>query len=441
MMTERRRLELERDSMHEELQKLEKKKIHAREKLANIKDVNEANALLEELIGIPCVVLNTTPYLSPFIFVFDILQCHINTSVDALGWYFIVDLVVDWFIVDMLLMLMSCLLIDLWLLIMLSCGKNTRGNGVSHNNNKLTPNFYKLQEEKENENVGTNGDVGEAIYGKLVLAESYSSDIIWMLSNVDEGDYLKKAAKKVDQVLELQNAHTSLKHKFNTAEDKYLDDVLNLEAKLKKNENVVIKMSNSVQALFMLGEKPLSIVRANVRDTEEILEDATKINQMEFPKEVKAMIDVFDSMESDLDETLRQNEILNIKKVKRESIDVQKNLLKRIKILEYDFQRCQTQSIDYELQLQHQKEKTNSETSLKNLCENFWISKMEKLENKNVSLEFQVQSLIKERENVIMRYQKLYDSIKKTQTQSQREKNELIESVNQKTYAYGDVRV
>lgn len=32
---------------------------------------------------------------------------------------------------------------------------------VSHNNKSLTANFYKLQEENENENVGTNGDVGE----------------------------------------------------------------------------------------------------------------------------------------------------------------------------------------------------------------------------------------------------------------------------------------
>ncbi|GJS65787.1 retrovirus-related pol polyprotein from transposon TNT 1-94 [Tanacetum coccineum] len=64
---------------------------------------------------------------------------------------------------------------------------------------------------------------------------------------------------------------------------------------------------------------------------------------------------------------------------------------------------------------------------------------MEKLENENVSLKFQVQSLIKERENVKLEYQKLFDSIKKTRTQTQREINELIESVNQKTYAYGDV--
>ncbi|GJW12258.1 hypothetical protein Tco_1578085 [Tanacetum coccineum] len=172
----------------------------------------------------------------------------------------------------------------------------------------------------------------------------------------------------------------------------------------------------------------------------------------------------------DLDETLKQNEILKdqlleatlthdvercvfmcldsknnnlndeIEKAKRESIEIQENLLKRIKILENDFQGCQAQSIDFKLELKHQKEQKDCEHSLKNLCENSWISKMEKLENENVSLEFQVQSLIKECENVKLEYQKLFDSIKKTRTHSQREVNELIKNVNQKTYAYGDVR-
>ncbi|GJV16007.1 hypothetical protein Tco_1361330 [Tanacetum coccineum] len=65
---------------------------------------------------------------------------------------------------------------------------------------------------------------------------------------------------------------------------------------------------------------------------------------------------------------------------------------------------------------------------------------MEKLESKNVSLGFQVQSLIKEREHVKTEYQKLFNSIKKTRTQTQGKINELIEHVNQKTYAYADVR-
>ncbi|GJU06395.1 retrovirus-related pol polyprotein from transposon TNT 1-94 [Tanacetum coccineum] len=103
------------------------------------------------------------------------------------------------------------------------------------------------------------------------------------------------------------------KQQMNNDEDKYLDDILNLEAKVKTNENVVIIMSQYVQALFMLGPKPLlfydpklkhalgyenpymlkkaiahnpklydascfnsSKMHMNVCDTEEILEDATK---------------------------------------------------------------------------------------------------------------------------------------------------------------------
>ncbi|GJX66672.1 hypothetical protein Tco_0301015 [Tanacetum coccineum] len=65
---------------------------------------------------------------------------------------------------------------------------------------------------------------------------------------------------------------------------------------------------------------------------------------------------------------------------------------------------------------------------------------MEKLENENVSLEFQVQTLIKERDNVKLEYQKLFDSIKKTRSQSQKEMDELIDHVSEKTYAYSAIR-
>ncbi|GJV38105.1 retrovirus-related pol polyprotein from transposon TNT 1-94 [Tanacetum coccineum] len=65
---------------------------------------------------------------------------------------------------------------------------------------------------------------------------------------------------------------------------------------------------------------------------------------------------------------------------------------------------------------------------------------MEKIENENVSLAFQVQSLVRERENIKLEYNKLFDSIKKTRIQTQGEINELIMNVNQKTYTYGDVR-
>nr|GEU63610.1 hypothetical protein [Tanacetum cinerariifolium] len=65
---------------------------------------------------------------------------------------------------------------------------------------------------------------------------------------------------------------------------------------------------------------------------------------------------------------------------------------------------------------------------------------MEKLEHENVSLNFQVQSLIKERDNVKIEYQKLFYSIKKTRSQTQKEIDELIAHVSEKTYAYGAIR-
>ncbi|GJR01485.1 integrase, catalytic region, zinc finger, CCHC-type containing protein [Tanacetum coccineum] len=64
---------------------------------------------------------------------------------------------------------------------------------------------------------------------------------------------------------------------------------------------------------------------------------------------------------------------------------------------------------------------------------------MEKLENENVSLEFQVQSLIKERDTVKLEYQKLFDSIKRTQSKSKKEMDELIAHVSEKIYAYGAI--
>ncbi|GKA69531.1 hypothetical protein Tco_0775595 [Tanacetum coccineum] len=54
----------------------------------------------------------------------------------------------------------------------------------------------------------------------------------------ERDDLQLNVSEQRKHVLELQNAQTILKRKMNANEDKYLDDVLNLEAKLKKNENV-----------------------------------------------------------------------------------------------------------------------------------------------------------------------------------------------------------
>ncbi|GJZ05725.1 retrovirus-related pol polyprotein from transposon TNT 1-94 [Tanacetum coccineum] len=83
-----------------------------------------------------------------------------------------------------------------------------------------------------------------------------------------------------------------------------------------------------------------------------------------------------------------------LEKSSSNSKDIQANLLKRIKILENDFKRSQAQSIDFELKLQHQ--------NLFMACDVSWKSRLSTLNDENV--------------------------------------DELIEHVNQKTYAYANVR-
>ncbi|GJR03638.1 hypothetical protein Tco_0526622 [Tanacetum coccineum] len=124
-------------------------------------------------------------------------------------------------------------------------------------------------------------------------------------------------------------------------------------------------------------------------------------------------------------ECVDNNSKMRLRKFQRDSIEIQKGMQKHINILENDVQRCQKQSLDFELQLQHEREKRKCKSSLKSVCETSWISKMETLESENVSLDSKVQSLIKERNNVKTEYKKLFNSIKKTRTQSQGEVIEL----------------
>ncbi|GKA75278.1 hypothetical protein Tco_0781656 [Tanacetum coccineum] len=121
-----------------------------------------------------------------------------------------------------------------------------------------------------------------------------------------------------------------------------------------------------------------------------------------------------------------------LEKSSSDSKDIQANLLKRFKILENDFKRSQAQSIDFELKLQHQKEKM--------ACDVSWKSRLSTLNDENMLLKTQVDYVVQERENIKLEYQKLFNSIKATRTQHQKDLDDLIEHVNQNTYAYTDVR-
>nr|GEZ76888.1 hypothetical protein [Tanacetum cinerariifolium] len=213
-------------------------------------------------------------------------------------------------------------------------------------------------------------------------------------------------------------------------------------------------------------------------DLEETLEDAEESrNKMrhkmtlseikdELSEEVQEMLNNFESMEQKvngkyLTEIPLQNEIdrlleisltseirycvllsveqqkhklfnVELEKSASDSRDIQEKLLKRIRILVNDFQRSQAQSIEFKLELQHQKEKM--------ACDVSWKAKLSILHDENVLLKQQVESTVKEQENIKLEIQKLFNSIKATHAQHQNEINEMFDDVTQNTYAYADVR-
>ncbi|GJW32658.1 hypothetical protein Tco_0052690 [Tanacetum coccineum] len=87
---------------------------------------------------------------------------------------------------------------------------------------------------------------------------------------------------------ELQKTHLILKRQMSENEDSYHDTVLDLEAKLQKNVDLILKLGNSLQGMFMLGPKPLSVydpaLISMVWDTEDTLDDASKSQQKVYEK-------------------------------------------------------------------------------------------------------------------------------------------------------------
>ncbi|GKA41125.1 hypothetical protein Tco_0733718 [Tanacetum coccineum] len=193
--------------------------------------------------------------------------------------------------------------------------------------------------------------------------------------------------------------------------------------------------SGSIEKDTHVPDLCTSEIALNIRDTKDTLDDTSKSQQK-----------VYEKMTDPIAVANKQNYNSihdEIEQLKKKSIEIQEGLQARIKILEKDVQRCEKQSVDFELKLQHEKEKHKWDSSFKNKNTNpldySWNSKMEKLEDEDVSFDFTVQSLIKERDNVKIEYQKLFNSIKKTRSQSQTEMNELIAHVSEKTYAYGAI--
>ncbi|GJV09114.1 hypothetical protein Tco_1346770 [Tanacetum coccineum] len=173
------------------------------------------------------------------------------------------------------------------------------------------------------------------------------------------------------------------------------------------NEKLKQELTEEVQEMLNFFESMEKKVETQFKKDNMFQNEIDRLLDASFTREIKdgVLIPV----------TEQVNEILMIEKEKISSDfkDIQANFFKRIKILENGFKQSQAQSINFELKLQHQKEKM--------ACDNSWKSKMIKLSDENVLLKTQVESVVQERENIKLEYQKLFNSIKATRVQQQRE--------------------
>ncbi|GJS17845.1 integrase, catalytic region, zinc finger, CCHC-type containing protein [Tanacetum coccineum] len=279
-----------------------------------------------------------------------------------------------------------------------------------------------------------------------------------------EAEKQKINAKKLSvvelkrQSEELQKTQTTLKRKMSENEDKYHDTVLDLKAKVKDNENVVFKIGRSLQEMFMLGPKPMSFydsnlkhglgyanpytlkkaishnpklydascfsdskIRVNVRDTEDILDDATKsqkkmenklndpvaiekkqnfcpidynklnalyedfVSQKELYSEQKYFSSTFIPFENSSNASTETKPFvalmpIDIKEIKDVFDSTESAFNATWKDNELLNDQLLEEKIKHEI---HEKERRKFESSLKTVCETSWISKMEKLENEN----------------------------------------------------------
>ncbi|GJS45169.1 hypothetical protein Tco_0595290 [Tanacetum coccineum] len=267
-------------------------------------------------------------------------------------------------------------------------------------------------------------------------------------------------------------------------EEKYLNDIIHLQAKNKDLENVVCKMGKSTETLRLLtneqkafqdnlrksglgynGPYVLSQAYAkipklyhacelcdeneqqHVFDYEDTLEDVEKklsAEQTYFPSSFISSEKVSSETKPSMASMSSANPMLV------DLNEMENELSKRIVELEKDLSKFEAKSIAFEIALQHKSRENNSLKTLQKENENFMASlqienahlkqtykdlfdsvqrsrvktnhcdevkvkvNFDEIETKNIELEYQVASLIKENEHLKLTYQSLFDSIKKS---------------------------
>ncbi|GJR05647.1 retrovirus-related pol polyprotein from transposon TNT 1-94 [Tanacetum coccineum] len=217
---------------------------------------------------------------------------------------------------------------------------------------------------------------------------------------------LKKAIAAQTKMHDGDLIHSNKLVIHSTDSEETLEDAEESRNKMRhKMVQIDYEKLNAHYETFTLSEIKEELIE-EVHEMLNIFETMEQKVKGKSPTEVLLQNEIDRLLEVSLTSEIRDCELLSIEQQKHEllkveleksandSRDIQANLLKRIKILENNFQRAQAQ----------------------------------------------IESTIKERENIKLEFQRLFNSIKATRAQHQNEINEMFEDVTQKTYAYADVR-
>ncbi|GJT30053.1 putative ribonuclease H-like domain-containing protein [Tanacetum coccineum] len=197
----------------------------------------------------------------------------------------------------------------------------------------------------------------------LELASKLKCEIQKEKEHID--NLLKEKDKLQKEVYQVENEKLIIQHEtklkkqdFQEKENRYLDDILDLQEKLSSHDRIVYKMGQSIQTIHMLGKKPnkfydqflkiglgyqnperlkkaIEFYKTDVIPMSECLTKKLVDIQEELIKEVQEMKSVFESMEQK-------------DKIILESKGMQAAMNQRIKILEHDFQRAEAHAVNIE---------------------------------------------------------------------------------------------
>ncbi|GJV26964.1 putative reverse transcriptase domain-containing protein [Tanacetum coccineum] len=257
------------------------------------------------------------------------------------------------------------------------------------------------------------------------------------------------------------------KKAFKERENRYLEDIVDLEEKLSSHDRIVYKMGQSIQTIHMLGKKPNKVydpfLKAglgyqNPKRLKKAIAAQPKMYDGDSLHSDKLIID-----SPDLEETLEDAEekfsaeqtyfsIPSTSNNGSESKDVpsespvlkmpkESRLLKMFDTMGVAITGLQTRINKTLLQDTQRRWMFDSQNELREFYKSDVILMSKSLYKNLKEIKEELIEEVQEMLNIFESMeQKLFNSIKVTRAHNQKEVDELIEHVNQKTYAYVDVR-